>query len=243
MLRKHIKVEPALYYFDADRLGMLIWQDMPSGGGEDQFVTRTSTTQAVMPPDMMAENQDELTRMIGDLRSFPSIVMWVVNNEGWGQYDSATLASYVKGMDPSRLVNADSGWLDVAPGISDVLDIHTYEDVPNTPEHQSDRAIVIGEYGGIGLPVPGHVWRESKKNWGYQNATGMEDYLARFQKKMDVVIREARDNGLSAAVYTQTTDVEDEVNGLMTYDRAVAKAAPGKLSAIAAPLWHDNAGR
>lgn len=148
MVRKHIKVEPAQYYHDADRLGMLIWQDMPSGGGEDQFVTGASKAQAVMSSDMMAENQNELTRMIGGLRAFPSIVLWVVNNEGWGQYDSATLARYVKGMDPSRLVNADSGWLDVAPDVSDVFDIHTYEDVPNTPTRQSRRALVLGEYGG-----------------------------------------------------------------------------------------------
>ena len=237
MLRKHIKVEPARYYYDADHLGMLIWQDMPSGGGEDQFVTGTSKSQAVLSSDAMAENQNELAAMIGDLRAFPSIVMWVVNNEGWGQYDSATLARYVKGIDPSRLVDADSGWLDVAPGASDVFDIHTYEDVPNTPTRQSTRAIVIGEYGGIGMPIPGHIWREGKKNWGYQVATGEEDYLARFRRKMAGVIRAAREDGLSASIYTQTTDVEDEINGLLTYDRARAKASPDALAAIAAPLW------
>ena len=236
MLRKHIKVEPARYYYDADHLGMLIWQDMPSGGGEDQFVTGTSKSQAVLSSDAMAENQNELAAMIGDLRAFPSIVMWVVNNEGWGQYDSATLTRYVKGMDPSRLVDADSGWLDVAPGDSDVFDIHTYEDVPNTPTRQSTRAIVIGEYGGIGMPVAGHIWRPGKKNWGYQVATGEEDYLARFRRKMAGVIRAAREDGLSASIYTQTTDVEDEINGLLTYDRARAKAPPEALSAIAAPL-------
>lgn len=236
MLRKHIKVEPARYYYDADHLGILIWQDMPSGGGEDQFVTGTSKSQAVLSSDAMAENQNELAAMIGDLRAFPSIVMWVVNNEGWGQYDSATLARYVKGMDPSRLVDADSGWLDVAPGASDVFDIHTYEDVPNTPTRQSTRAIVIGEYGGIGMPVTGHIWRPGKKNWGYQVATGEEDYLARFRRKMAGVIRAAREDGLSASVYTQTTDVEDEINGLLTYDRARAKASPEALAAIVAPL-------
>jgi len=236
MLRKHIKVEPARYYYDADHLGMLIWQDMPSGGGEDQFVTGTSKSQAVLSSDAMAENQNELAAMIGDLRAFPSIVMWVVNNEGWGQYDSATLTRYVKGMDPSRLVDADSGWLDVAPGDSDVFDIHTYEDVPNTPTRQSTRAIVIGEYGGIGMPIAGHIWRPGKKNWGYQVATGEEDYLARFRRKMAGVIRAAREDGLSASIYTQTTDVEDEINGLLTYDRARAKAPPEALSAIAAPL-------
>src|SRR3546814_12579934 len=86
-------------------------------------------------------------------------------------------------MDPSRLVDADSGWLDVAPEASDVLDIHTYEDVPHTPAHQANRAIVMGEYGGIGLPVEGHIWRPGKKNWGYQVATGEQDYLARFRRK------------------------------------------------------------
>lgn len=236
MLRKHIKVEPARYYYDADHLGILIWQDMPSGGGEDQFVTGTSKSQAVLSSDAMAENQNELAAMIGDLRAFPSIVMWVVNNEGWGQYDSATLARYVKGMDPSRLVDADSGWLDVAPGASDVFDIHTYEDVPNTPARQSARAIVIGEYGGIGMPVAGHIWRPGKKNWGYQVATGEQDYLARFRRKMSGVIRAAREDGLSASVYTQTTDVEDEINGLLTYDRARSKASLEALSVIAAPL-------
>ena len=236
MLRKHIKVEPARYYYDADHLGMLIWQDMPSGGGEDQFVTGTSKSQAVLSSDAMAENQNELAAMIGDLRGFPSIVMWVVNNEGWGQYDSATLTRYVKGMDPSRLVDADSGWLDVAPDDSDVFDIHTYEDVPNTPTRQSTRAIVIGEYGGIGMPIAGHIWRPGKKNWGYQVATGEEDYLARFRRKMAGVIRAAREDGLSASIYTQTTDVEDEINGLLTYDRARAKAPPEALATIAAPL-------
>jgi len=236
MLRKHIKVEPARYYYDADHLGILIWQDMPSGGGEDQFVTGTSKSQAVLSSDAMAENQNELAAMIGDLHAFPSIVMWVVNNEGWGQYDSATLARYVKGMDPSRLVDADSGWLDVAPGASDVFDIHTYEDVPNTPARQSARAIVIGEYGGIGMPVAGHIWRPGKKNWGYQVATSEQDYLARFRRKMAGVIRAAREDGLSASVYTQTTDVEDEINGLLTYDRARSKASPEALSVIAAPL-------
>ncbi len=243
MVRKHIKVEPARYYYDADHLGMLIWQDMPSGGGEDQFITGTSQAQAVMSSDMMAENQNELTRMVGELRPFPSIVLWVVNNEGWGQYDSATLARYVKGMDPTRLVDADSGWSDVAPNVSDVFDIHTYEDVPHTPTRQSVRAIGIGEYGGIGMAIPGHVWRPSKDNWGYQSAKDSADYLARYRRKLGEVVRQARENGLSGSVYTQTTDVEDEINGLLTYDRAVPKAPAADLAKIAAPLWEADAKR
>lgn len=241
MVRKHIKVEPAQFYHDADRIGMLVWQDMPSGGGEDQFVTGASKAQAVMSSDVMAQHHDELVRMIGDLRAFPSIVMWVVNNEGWGQFDSVTLSRAVKGMDPSRLVNADSGWLDVAPDVSDVFDIHTYEDVPNVPTRQSRRAIVLGEYGGIGMPVAGHLWRPGKGNWGYQTAKGPEDYLTRYRRKVEGVIRQAREHGLSAAVYTQTTDVEDEINGLLTFDRAKAKAPAASLRDIAAPLWTAKA--
>lgn len=240
MVRKHIKIEPARYYYDADRLGMLVWQDMPSGGGEDQYLAGTSKSQAIFPSDTIAQHQDELAHMIGDLRAFPSIVMWVVNNEGWGQYDSVTLTRLVKGMDPSRLVNANSGWLDVAPEDSDVFDIHTYEDVPNTPARKSNRAIVLGEYGGVGLPVPNHLWRTSERNWGYQTAKDEADYIARYRAKLGGVIRQAKEHGLSAAVYTQTSDVEDEVNGVLTYDRARAKAPAETLREIAAPLWADS---
>jgi len=193
----------------------------------------------VLSSDVMAEQQNELAHMIGDLRAFPSIVTWVVNNEGWGQYDSATLARWVKGMDPSRLVDADSGWLDVAPGVSDMFDIHTYEDVPHTPARQSARAIVLGEYGGVGCPIDGHLWRPDKR-WSYQVTTDPEDYLARYRRKFAEVVRQARENGLSASVYTQTTDVEGEVNGLLTYDREVAKAPAEAFARIAAPLWEDR---
>ena len=241
MLRKHIKVEPARYYHDADRLGMLIWQDMPSGGGEDQYLAGTSKYQAIFPSETMAEQQKQLSEMVGELRAFPSIVMWVVNNEGWGQYDAGTLAQFVKGLDPSRLVNATSGWVDAAPEVSDVLDIHTYEDVPNTPRHQTNRAIVLGEYGGVGFPVEGHIWRPGEDNWSYQVARDEDEYLVRFRRKMEGVIRQAQEAGLSAAVYTQTSDVEDEINGLLTYDRAEPKAPPEVLAEIAEPLWDEDA--
>lgn len=241
MLRKHIKVEPARYYYDADHLGMLVWQDLPSGGSdsEDQFVTGTSKAQAVFSSDDMAEQQNELAHMIGDLRAFPSIVLWVINNEGWGQYNSAMLARYVRGMDPSRLIDADTGWLDVAPGVSDVFDIHTYEDVPHTPAFHSKRAIVLGEYGGVGYPITGHLWREGQ-TWSYQVAKTPEDYLARYRTKMEEVVRQAKEDGLSASVYTQTTDVEGEINGLLTYDRAQSKAPAEDIAKIAAPLWQDG---
>ncbi|WBY09201.1 hypothetical protein PIB19_07635 [Sphingomonas sp. 7/4-4] len=166
----------------------------------------------------------------------------MVNNEGWGQYDSATLARLVKGMDPSRLVNADSGWLDVAPGASDMFDIHTYEDVPKVPTRQADRAIVIGEYGGVGRPIENHLWRAGKRNWSYQVAKDADDYLARYRRKFEEVVRQAKLHGLSASVYTQTTDVEGEINGLLTYDREVAKAPAEAFARMARPLWEDASG-
>ncbi|TPG42637.1 glycoside hydrolase family 2 [Sphingomonas koreensis] len=243
MLRKHIKVEPARYYYDADHLGMLIWQDLPSGGSdsEDQFITGTSKSQAVFSSDDMDEIQNELAHMIGDLNDFPSIVLWVINNEGWGQYNSAMLARYAKGMDPSRLIDSDTGWLDVAPDASDVFDIHTYEDVPHAPAFHSKRAIVLGEYGGVGYPISGHLWREDQ-TWSYQVAKTPADYLSRLRTKMEEVLRQAKEDGLSASVYTQTTDVEGEINGLLTYDRAQSKAPPEDIAKIAAPLWQDDAG-
>jgi beta-galactosidase/beta-glucuronidase len=243
MLRKHIKVEPAQYYYEADRMGILIWQDMPSGEEDeslDQFVRPSSQAEAVMPQETTNEFEYELTRMIADLRNHPSIVTWVVNNEGWGQYASTRLAKMVHDLDPSRVVNKVSGWLDTGDAGSDIYDIHTYEDVPRVPTAQQHRAVVIGEYGGIGLPIPGHLWFAEKRNWGYQTATDQKDYAARYNRKLAEVIRQARDLGLSAAVYTQTTDVEGEVNGLLTYDREVSKLPVEQFARIHAPLFADD---
>ncbi len=239
MLRKHIKVEPARYYYDADRLGMLIWQDMPSGALGDQAVRRQSDREAVMSSEGMAQYQLETNRIIGALRSFPSIVMWVTNNEGWGQYDSATLGALAKGMDPSRLVNSASGWFDFPGNNSDVYDIHTYEEVPIAPEPHGDRPLVTGEYGGVGFPVPGHLWFTDRDARIYQFATDAADYRARYKRKFDAIVKQAKDIGLAASVYTETTDIEGELNGLLTYDRAVAKLPPAELKAMAAPLFDE----
>ena len=240
MLRKHIKVEPARYYHEADRLGILIWQDMPSGqeeGSLDQFVRPTSLAEALMPSAVTDEFEHELLRMVSDLRNHPSIITWVVNNEGWGQYASTRLARMVKELDPSRVVNKASGWLDTGDAGSDLFDIHTYEEVPNAPRPNGTRAIVLGEFGGIGLPIPGHLWFPDKRNWGYQTARDRADFRARYVRKYTEVIRQARELGLSAAVYTQTTDVEGEVNGLLTYDREVSKLPPADFARIHAPLF------
>jgi len=240
MLRKHIKVEPARYYYDADRLGMLIWQDMPSGALGDQAVRRQSDREATMSSDGMAQYQLELARMIGALRPFPSIVMWVTNNEGWGQYDAKTVGALAKGMDPSRLVNSASGWFDYPGNNSDVYDIHTYDEVPIAPEPHGDRPLVTGEFGGVGLPVPGHLWFTDRDARIYQFATDTADYRARYKRKFDAIVKQAKEIGLSASVYTETTDIEGELNGLLTYDRAVAKLPPAEFKAMAAPLFNDQ---
>ena len=240
MLRKHIKVEPARYYYDADRLGMLIWQDMPSGSLADQSVRRQSDREATFSSTAMAEYQSELARIIGALRAFPSIVMWVTNNEGWGQFGARTMGQLAKNIDPSRLVNAASGWMDVGDASSDVFDIHTYEEVPNTPVAHGPRALVLGEYGGVGLAVPGHLWFPERKLKIYQVAQNKEEYLSRYKRKFDEVIRQAKEAGVSAAVYTQTTDVEGELNGLLTYDREVAKFPAETFAEIAQPLFDEN---
>ena len=239
MLRKHIKVEPDQYYYLADKMGILIWQDMPSGeeiDSLDQFVRPTSTAEAVMPMSVTDEFEYELLRMISDLRNHPSITSWVVNNEGWGQYASTRLGNMVQALDPSRTVNKVSGWLDTGADGSDMFDIHTYEDVPVTPANHADRAIVVGEFGGIGLPVKGHLWWPDKQNWGYQSGDGTADYKARYERKFAEIIKMARERGLSASVYTQTTDVEGEINGLLTYDRKVSKLPVETFRKIAAPL-------
>ncbi|WP_010184907.1 glycoside hydrolase family 2 protein [Sphingomonas sp. PAMC 26605] len=240
MLRKHIKVEPEQYYYEADRLGILIWQDMPAGFDDeslDQLAREQSQEEALMPISAMNEYEAELTRIINALRNHPSIVTWVVNNEGWGQYASTRLGKMVRNLDPSRIVDKASGWLDTGDEGSNIFDIHTYDDVLRVPANHAARAIAIGEYGGVGLPVAGHLWFPERQSWGYQGAADTADFAKRYTTKLDEIIRQARENGLGAAVYTQTTDVEGEVNGLLTYDREVAKIPADQLARIHAPLF------
>jgi hypothetical protein len=213
-LRKHVKVEPRRFYYWCDKLGIMVWQDMPSGdayiGGQDPDLDRS--------PGSEAQFMAELHSMIDSLYNHPSIVMWVPFNEGWGQFKTGYVSETIKQYDPTRLVNNASGWKD--RGVGDVHDIHSYPG-PAAPENEAFRAAVLGEFGGLGLPVSGHTWQE-EKNWGYRNLKNPEeltrDYLELLKK-----LREMIQTGLTAAIYTQTSDVEIEVNGLMTYDRAVIK--------------------
>lgn len=222
LIRKHVKVEPQRWYYHADQLGLLVWQDMPSGdayiGGDDPDITRT--------PESAAEYETELKAMIENLRNHPCIVMWVPYNEGWGQWDTGRIVTWIKDLDPTRLVDSASGWTD--RGVGDVHDIHVYPG-PGSPQPEEHRAAVLGEFGGLGLGVDGHTW--AKKTWGYQ---GMADRDALTDRYVELLRRcyELRDDpGLSAVIYTQTTDVETECNGLMTYDRAVVKMDAKRVAA------------
>ena len=160
--------------------------------------------------------------MIDAHRNHPSIVMWVLFNEGWGQYDTARLTDWLQAYDPDRLVNSASGWND--RGVGDVYDVHSYPG-PDAPPPDPTRALVLGEFGGLGLALPNLTWQD-EANWGYQE---YPDRVALMEAYGDLVA-ELRtlsvERGLAAAVYTQTTDVEIEVNGALTYDRSLAKLEP-----------------
>jgi hypothetical protein len=224
MTRKHVKVEPARWYYWCDKLGLLVWQDMPSG---DRAVGR-GKGEIPRTPESAKQFEFELQRMIDTLHNHPSIVMWVVFNEGWGQFDTKRLTEWTKQHDPTRLANCASGWNDMKVG--DVHDLHRYPG-PGSPEPEPQRAAVLGEFGGLGLPVAGHLWAK-EKNWGYRVMKDRDELTRRYERLLAEVWRLKDQPGLSAAVYTQITDVESEVNGLLTYDRAVIKADLDRVAAV-----------
>jgi len=167
----------------------------------------------------------ELRAMIAARHNHPSIMMWVVFNEGWGQFDTERLTEMVKRLDPSRLVDCASGWTD--KNVGDVHDIHSYPG-PAVPPLEPNRAAVLGEFGGLGLRVDGHTW--SKQSWGYKGTLDQEDLTHKYEHLLRRVWKQKEKQGLCAAVYTQITDVETECNGLMTYDRAVLKVDPERAA-------------
>ncbi|WP_410644106.1 LamG-like jellyroll fold domain-containing protein [Amycolatopsis sp. lyj-346] len=214
MVRKHIKVEPDRWYYHADKLGLLVWQDMPSMKDD------------VEPSAAARVNyESEMKRMIDQHRSFPSIVSWVPFNEGWGDYEVGRIADLVKSWDPSRLVNAESGVnccrSEPDSGKGDIYDDHSYTG-PGTPMQTGTRAAVDGEYGGLGLKVAGHEF-DPAGSFAYEMEPDSATLTRRYGELQQRLLLVAQRCGLSAGVYTQTTDVEKEVNGFFTYDRQVKK--------------------
>ncbi|MET7903321.1 PA14 domain-containing protein [Streptomyces sp. NPDC005355] len=209
-VRKHIKVEPDRWYYWADRLGLMVWQDMPA------MNTVTPSEQA------RREYEHEMKRMIDQHVSSPSVVMWVTFNEGWGQYGGPKVPALAKGWDPTRLINGASGWNDTGNG--DIADIHAYPG-PGEPRPDAGRAGVTGEYGGLGLAMPGHAWPVQHTYVGVDK----KDYTDEYLKLLDKVRQQVACHGSSGAVYTQITDVEGELNGLLTYDRKGTKPDVDRL--------------
>jgi len=233
MIRKHIKVEPARWYYYCDSIGMLVWQDMPSGDLGNHWENRPGVLGRATDRDRTPESEGyyrkEWNAIMDALHNFPSIVVWIPFNEAWGQFKTADITNWTKQKDPSRLVNSASGG-NFFP-VGDIEDLHNYPDpaMPRPDIFGDKKALVLGEFGGLGLPVQGHTWQE--KNWGYQSFKSNDSLFKRYQSltdKLEELIRA----GLSAAVYTQTTDVEGEVNGFMTYDRKVMKMPVEKLKAV-----------
>jgi hypothetical protein len=221
MARKHVKVEPERWYYWCDKLGLLVWQDMPSGDKSARWQGPSGFDGVEMQrsPESVAIYEKELKALIAGRYNHPCIVTWVPFNEGWGQFETERILQLAQQLDPSRLVDGASGGNHFPAG--HILDHHQYPG-PGLPRMVNDRARVLGEFGGLGLPVGGHTWQE-EKNWGYRSFKTREDLTDAYV----ALIRRLRpltgDPGLAAAIYTQTTDVEVEVNGLMTYDRALVK--------------------
>lgn len=233
MIRKHIKVEPRRFYSYCDRIGMLVWQDQVSGGTNPPW-----TRLAPDPVDAEWSDTDhqqfmtELDRMITSLHRHPSIVVWVPFNEAWGQHRTLAVGQWTRERDPSRLVNIASGgnfW-----PVGDIVDHHEYPhpDFPFVPARDAQFVMVVGEFGGHGLPVRGHLWNPEMDNWGYGGLPqSPAEYLERLEESWRR-LHSLRQRGIAGAVYTQTTDVEGEINGLLTYDRRVLKIPADQLRAL-----------
>ncbi|MEU6405242.1 PA14 domain-containing protein [Streptomyces sp. NPDC046985] len=223
-VRKHIKVEPDRWFYWADRLGLMVWQDMPA------------MTAGVNPsPAARAEYEREMKQIIDEHVSSPSVVMWVTFNEGWGQYDETRIAQQAKGWDPTRLVNGMSGLnLGADGGAGDIMDEHGYPSPALPPHPDGKRALVSGEYGGLGLAVPGHAWPVQQSYVDVDPAAYTDDYLAKLDEVRALACR-----GSNGAVYTQISDVEGELNGLLTYDRRVLKPDAARVKAAQQALIRD----
>jgi len=229
MIRKHVKVEPARWYTHCDKLGIIVWQDMPSGATGPQWQPRNyfNGVEAKRSTESEAIYRKELKEMIDNLYSYPCIGVWVTFNESWGQFKTPEIVEWTKAYDPSRLVNSASGGNHYFCG--DMLDLHNYPG-PDMYLQDPQRVNVLGEFGGIGLALTGHLW-DPNKNWGYVKLNSVDEATAEYVKYAEQLFPFI-EKGFSAGVYTQTSDVEEEINGLLTYDRKVIKMNVQKVREI-----------
>jgi hypothetical protein len=224
MCRKHVKIEPERWYYWCDKVGLLVWQDMPNANRPVPYLDKEAKIQKAFAQQF----ENELVEMLEGRGNHPSIIVWVLFNQGWGQYDTKRITTLCKEMDPSRLVVSASGWHDIGTG--DLLSIHNYP-VPSGVKGDGRRASVVGECGGLSLVVPGHVWG-AIGDWNttyFKDAQGLLNGYEGLIKQL-IILRER--DGVSAAVITQLTDVENELDGFVTYDRSAMKLPVEKVRAI-----------
>jgi beta-galactosidase/beta-glucuronidase len=247
MIRKHIKVEPLRWYYHCDRLGMIVWQDMPNGGLIDGEVvamlslmlgfhrndTRRLSRFGRADAENRARYRNELQGMLDHLHNAACIAVWVPFNESWGQFQAVEAADWVKAYDPTRLVDHASGWFDQGGG--DFQSRHVYVKKLKRPK-RDQRAFVISEFGGYSLKISGHLWDENKK-FGYRFYKSSEALTNAYLTLLKNELKPLIPLGLAAAIYTQTTDVEIEINGYLTYDRKVEKMSAEKIRQAHAELY------
>jgi len=233
LIRKHVKRESARWYYWADKLGMLVWQDAVSPAGKYGMDRRGQAKPAgLLPAEGRSYYEYELKAMLDDLHNHPSIIQWIVFNEGWGQYDTERLTKEVMTRDPSRLVCDASGW--TGSGTGHIGDCHNYPE-PGLVKHSDSQAMVCGEFGGLNYVLKDHIWDPQaplmRGNRPECNAHSDEEFLTRYSDLIDLAVKFKAEGGLCAAVYTELADIEAEPNGFATYDR-VLKVDPTKMKAI-----------
>jgi Glycosyl hydrolases family 2, sugar binding domain/Glycosyl hydrolases family 2/Glycosyl hydrolases family 2, TIM barrel domain len=224
MCRKHVKIEPERWYYWCDQLGLMVWQDMPSG--DKPASSQHPEIQRL--PESAKEFETELKEMIIERGNNPSIVVWIPFNQGWGQYDTVRITHLVKELDPSRLVIDASGWFDM--GVGDVRSLHKYFGTA-MPEYDGKRACVIGECGAFGLGIPGHMWRPGISNWNLTKFDTREALTDGYETLMAKIENLEESRGLSGAVITEWSDVETSCDGFVTYDRDEVKMPEARISA------------
>ncbi|EOQ98381.1 glycoside hydrolase, family 2 [Leptospira wolbachii serovar Codice str. CDC] len=234
MLRKHIKIEPLRWYYHCDRLGILVWQDFVCGGGAYEtwkvaylpFIgwnTKDTKYKFLNRTDEVGRREfiSEMDRTVDLLKNTVSLSVWVLFNEGWGQFDSIKLTEKLRKLDDTRTIDSVSGWYDQGQNSSDLKSLHLYYQKLKVPKNET-RVIVLSEFGGYSLKTEGHVFDENKL-FGYKILPDKQSLEKEYRKLIENELLPLIEKGLSASIYTQVSDVEEEINGLVTYDRKVIK--------------------